>query len=90
MPIDDQTYAPGEHPDLPPPPASTGVVGWLRANLFSSIPNTILTIVCFAFLAWIVPGLLNWAIFEAVWTGTVTPASRASRPPMATLPAGSW
>jgi general L-amino acid transport system permease protein len=46
-------YPPGQHPDLPAPPATVGVVGWLRANLFSSGPNTGLTLVPFviAYLA---------------------------------------
>ena len=29
-------YAPGTHPDLPPPPASTGIAGWIRQNLIPS------------------------------------------------------
>jgi len=30
-------------PDLPPPTISIGSLGWLRANLFSSWINTLLT-----------------------------------------------
>ena len=46
-------YAPGLHPDLPAPANTVGVIGWLRANLFSSGPNSALTLVPFvvAFLA---------------------------------------
>ena len=29
-----------------PPPRSTGVIGWLRANLFNSVFNSILTLLC--------------------------------------------
>ena len=29
---------------LGPPPATTGVIGWMRRNLFSGIWNTLLTI----------------------------------------------
>ena len=37
-------YRPGEHPaDLPPPVTESGVIGWLRRNLFSSIGNAVLT-----------------------------------------------
>ena len=38
---DKQKYAPGSYPDLPPPPGTIGVTGWLRANLFSSVGNSI-------------------------------------------------
>ena len=40
-----RAYPPGEHPDLPPPVASAGILGWLRANLFSSAFSSALTIV---------------------------------------------
>jgi len=63
-------YAPGEHPSLPPPLASTGIIGWLRVNLFSSITNSIFSIIFLALLIWLVPKLLNWAFFDAVWSGT--------------------
>src|SRR5215472_15775787 len=54
---------------LPAPVASTGVLGWLRANLFSSPANIALTIVCVAAIVWIVPSLLRFFIFDAVWSG---------------------
>ena len=54
---------------LPPPASSSGAIGWLRANLFNSWLNTILTLVGF-YLVWtIVVPFLNFAIFDAVWTG---------------------
>ena len=57
-------------PDLPPPRMSVGVVGWLKANLFSSWFNTLLTLLAI-YLVWlIVPPLLQWAVFQADWTGT--------------------
>ncbi|WP_339079353.1 amino acid ABC transporter permease [Pseudomonas sp. TMP9] len=57
-------------PDLPPPALSVGVVGWLRANLFSSWFNTLLTLFA-AYLVWlIVPPLIQWALIDADWTGT--------------------
>ncbi|WP_068827970.1 amino acid ABC transporter permease [Pseudomonas sp. BMS12] len=57
-------------PDLPPPALSVGVLGWLRANLFSNWFNTLLTLFA-AYLVWlIVPPLLQWAIFQADWHGT--------------------
>ncbi|ARU89458.1 amino acid ABC transporter permease [Pseudomonas sp. M30-35] len=57
-------------PDLPPPRLSVGAVGWLRGNLFSSVPNTLLTIVA-VYLIWLmIPPLLDWALFSADWVGT--------------------
>ncbi len=54
---------------LPAPVASTGVVGWVRANLFSSPGNIALTIICAALIVWIVPPLLRFFLFDAVWSG---------------------
>src|SRR6266567_1687003 len=54
---------------LPAPVASTGVIGWLRANLFSSRGNIALTIICVALIVWIVPPLLRFFFFDAVWSG---------------------
>ena len=38
-------YVPGTHPDLPPPRRTTGVVGWVYKNLFSTPLNVALTLV---------------------------------------------
>jgi general L-amino acid transport system permease protein len=57
-------------PDLPPPPLSVGALAWLRANLFSSWLNTLLTLFAL-YLVWlIIPPLLQWALIKADWTGT--------------------
>ena len=58
-----------EEPVLAPPPGETGVVGWLRHNLFSSVANTILTLVAIALLVWVLPPIIRWAFIDAVWTG---------------------
>ena len=43
---------------------------WLRANLFSSWSNAILTLIC-SFVVWyVVVGFLDWALFSAVFTGS--------------------
>ncbi len=49
-----------------PPATSVGVVGWLRANLFSSWLNTILTIISLGFIWYILAGLIPW-VFQSVW-----------------------
>ncbi len=57
------------HPDLPPPPSTIGALGWMRRNLFSSPFNIALTALA-TYLLWItVPLLLNWALFDATWSG---------------------
>jgi general L-amino acid transport system permease protein len=60
----------------PPPPATAGLLGWLRANLFSSVFNTVLTILAIALFAVTVPPVIRWAFFDAVWSA---PNSRACR-----------
>ncbi len=55
------------HPDLPPPVATTGVIGWTRANLFSSPLNIALTLGSLYLLYVALPPLLDWAIFSANW-----------------------
>jgi general L-amino acid transport system permease protein len=57
------------HPDLPPPSSRLGVIGWLRSNLFSSVGNTLLTLIGLYLLWLILPPLLEWAIFKANWQG---------------------
>jgi general L-amino acid transport system permease protein len=54
----------------PPPLAASGVIGWLRRNLFSSVFNVVLTVVCVLLLVWIVPPLVKFLLIDAVWQGT--------------------
>jgi general L-amino acid transport system permease protein len=56
-------------PALPPPPAHSGAIGWLRANLLSSPFNVALTILCCLLILWAVPPLLKFLLLDAVWTG---------------------
>lgn len=57
------------HPDLPPPPSTIGLLGWLRANLFSSPGNILLTIIGALLVVWILPPAADWMLFNAVWAG---------------------
>ena len=68
-----RNFAPGEHPDWEPPAATTGVFGWLRVNLFSSITSSILTLLSVAFIVWVVLGVFDWSITSATWSGTGGP-----------------
>ncbi|MFI8226271.1 amino acid ABC transporter permease [Pseudomonas sp. NPDC085632] len=57
-------------PDMPPPNSSIGVVAWMRANMFSSWLNTLLTLFAFYLIYLVVPPILSWAIIDANWVGT--------------------
>ncbi len=54
---------------LLPPRARAGVLGWLRANLFSSPFNIGLTAICVILIAWVVPPLLRFLLVNATWSG---------------------
>jgi general L-amino acid transport system permease protein len=57
-------------PPKPPPPATTGVLGWMRENLFSNWWNTILTFIGLYIIWLIVSTLVQFAIIDAVWEGS--------------------
>ena len=52
-----------------PPAASAGVIGWLRQNLFSSVSNTILTLVSVYLLSLAIPAILDWAFLSSQVSG---------------------
>lgn len=54
-------------PPSPPPVREAGIVKWGRENLFSNIPNTILTLVSLYFLYLILAILVPW-LLNGVWT----------------------
>jgi general L-amino acid transport system permease protein len=72
-----RAYPPGEHPDLPPPVASAGVLGWLRANLFSSAFSSALTIVTLWLLYLLISGIADWMVFDSVTSADSRTACRA-------------
>ncbi|MCY4560621.1 MAG: amino acid ABC transporter permease [Chloroflexi bacterium] len=53
---------------LPPPRSETGLVGWLRANLFSSGFNTVLTVVVGALAGWALWFGLLWLFVDSDFT----------------------
>lgn len=65
----EQTYTPGEHPDLPPPSNTIGPIAWVRENLLSSPANIIMTILSIWFIYKVVPPALDWLFFDAAFTG---------------------
>src|SRR4029077_1842705 len=52
------------------PGSGSRIVVWLRRNLFSSISNTLLTLLVVAAFALIVPPVFNWAIAHATISGS--------------------
>ncbi|KZY38545.1 amino acid ABC transporter permease [Oleiphilus sp. HI0081] len=56
-------------PDKPAPKDTVGVIGWIKENLFSNIFDSTATIIILAILFSVVPGMLDWLIFSADWSG---------------------
>ncbi len=56
-------------PARPAPVNNAGPISWIRENFFSSIFNATASLILIAGLIYIIPKLLNWAIFSANWTG---------------------
>lgn len=52
------------------PITQIGVLGWIRANLFNSPLNSIITIGLLYFLWKVIPPIVNWFLINSVWSGT--------------------
>jgi general L-amino acid transport system permease protein len=57
-------------PSLPSPVSQSGLIGWLRANVFSSVLNLVLTVLSIALILLVVPSVLDFTVFNATWTGS--------------------
>ena len=55
---------------MPAPGATTGAIGWIRANLFSSPANIALTLFSAFLIYWIVPPVIDFLFLHAVWSGS--------------------
>ncbi|AHM03977.1 Glutamate transport membrane-spanning protein [Roseibacterium elongatum DSM 19469] len=53
-------------PEKDPPVAEKGVIKWLRENLFSSVANTILTLVSIYVIYWLLSHVLGWMV-NGIW-----------------------
>ncbi|MDI1245306.1 MAG: amino acid ABC transporter permease [Rhodoferax sp.] len=51
----------------PAPVNTEGPVAWVKANLLADWKTSLATLLIGALLLWLVPQILNWAIFKAVW-----------------------
>lgn len=54
---------------MPAPPGERGLVAWVRKNLFSSVGDTVLTLLGLLLVAMILPPIIDWAFVHAQWTG---------------------
>ena len=61
---------PAQLEDLKPPVTSVGVIGWIRANLFNSPFNSLLTILILFCLLLAVPPFFKWAFLNSLWTSS--------------------
>ena len=56
-------------PEKDPPASTVGVIGWMRANLFSSVTNSILTLLSVYFVYTILAGIIPW-LMSPTWNAT--------------------
>ncbi len=58
-----------QSPVLPPPSSTIGLQAWLRQNLFYSITSSIATLIIFAFVLFVINGVVSWGVINAVFVG---------------------
>ena len=63
-------------PALPPPRSEVGVIGWIRANLFSAWHSSLITVLSVTALGLGLWFGLRWVFFQADWTVVVTLGGR--------------
>lgn len=63
----DQTLTTEETPVKPPPIMVVGPLAWIRDNLFSSVTDTIITLVSLGVIVSVTTSLLNFILFQANW-----------------------
>ena len=54
-------------PAIKPPLSETSVIGWIQKNLFSSVLNSLLTIVTLFIIYTAVKGFAVWGVVDAIW-----------------------
>lgn len=69
-----------EAPLLPAPVSTTGAIGWMRQNLFSSVGNTLLTFFGMYLAYSIIMPFIQFAFIDAIWTGDNREACLATDP----------
>jgi general L-amino acid transport system permease protein len=66
-------------PALPPPLTALGPIAWARANLFSSVASSLVTIALIALTLWLLPPLIGWATWQAIWSAPDGALCRANQ-----------
>jgi general L-amino acid transport system permease protein len=56
--------------EMKPPVTHVGVIGWMKANLFNGVFNSILSIATLYLLWKVVPPFIKWAFIDSVWHTT--------------------
>ena len=54
-------------PPRPAPVKTEGFTPWLRANLFATVPNTVVSLLMLGLLFWAVSNFLRWGVLQAVF-----------------------
>lgn len=65
-------------PGAAPPAVHKGVIGWMRASLFSSPLNTLLTVLVAWLLLMALPAMVEWLFIRANFNATTAQECRAS------------
>lgn len=56
-------------PAMPAPLTVSGPIGWMRENLFPTPINALMSLIFGALLLYVIWITLDWAVFNAVWSG---------------------
>ncbi len=62
--------ASGDIPPSPPPSSVVGPVAWVRANLFSNVANTVMTLVGLFIIYSLLAAVIPWLFIDSVWNAT--------------------
>ncbi|WP_420597637.1 amino acid ABC transporter permease [Neptuniibacter sp.] len=57
-------------PSQPAPKDTVGLIPWVKDNLFSSIGNSLTTLIIIGLLVSLLPPLIDWLFLSANWSGT--------------------
>lgn len=62
-------FATDANVDMAPPSGRTGIIGWMRRNLFSTWYNSLLTVVLVYVLVTTLVPFFDWAVLDATFSG---------------------